>query len=133
MVLLRCSDYALFSILLLPSHLFHSGKFQVETSVLKFYAPFWMTVFFFFIYFIFQVCLFPPYHPQMFCPPSSNFFSHFNNCASPRKRVGRYFPLWIALHSSHQEFYLYSLPIFNGHKPKSMWSCRGKVGEEGRL
>lgn len=100
-------------VLLLLSHLLYSGKFQVKTSVLKCYAPFWTTAIFFFNS---QVCLFLLYHPQMFCPPRphpNHFFSPpFNNCASPGRTAGRFFSLCITLHRCDQEFHLYFLPIF---------------------
>lgn len=93
MVLLRCSDYALFSILLLPSHLFHSGKFQVETSVLKFYAPFWMTVFFLFYFILFsKFAYFLLIIPRCFVPPPPISFLISIIVQAPEKELADIFP-----------------------------------------
>lgn len=62
-------------VLLLLSHLLYSGKFQVKTSVLKCYAPFWTTAIFFlipkFAYFFFIIprCfVLPAPTPTIFFP-----------------------------------------------------------------
>lgn len=47
---------------------------------------------FFCCFFNSRVCLFLPYHPQMFCLPALHLIiSHFSNCASPRRTAGRFF------------------------------------------